>query len=173
VSRSTETTPAAVEPGLGFWIGLAAGLPMVGYGAFELIRQTGWPRAFGVARWLGGGLLLHDFVLVPTVLVIVWVAGRGAPPWLRNPLRAGLLASALVVAVAWPGLRGYGDKPDNATIHPLDYETALLTVLAVVWAAMLAWMVWSLASRGTPPSAAAPPAGDPGSLRTSRTPAPD
>ena len=37
--------------------------------------------------------------------------------------------SALVVAIGWPGLRGYGNKSDNATIHPLDYGSAVLTVL--------------------------------------------
>ena len=99
------------------------------------MQQTGWSRSFGVARWFGGGILLHDLVLVPIVLAVVWAIGRWTPPPVHTPLRAAVLGSALVVAIGWPGLRGYGNKPDNATIHPLDYGSAVLTLLVLLWAA--------------------------------------
>jgi hypothetical protein len=159
------------EPGRGLWIGLVLGTPLVAYGTFELIRQTGWSRSFAVARWLGGGLLLHDLVLVPTTLAVVWLIGRWAPRPLRTPLRAGVLATALVIAVAWPGLRGYGNRADNPTIHPLDYGTAVLTLLVLVWAVVGVWAAWSCAKRVHRLRASGPTAGDPGSPRTSRTPA--
>ena len=60
--------PPTEIPGRGFWIGLVLGTPVMVYGAVELVQQTGWPRAFDVARWFGGGILLHDLVLVPIVL---------------------------------------------------------------------------------------------------------
>ena len=63
------------------------------YGAYELVQQAGWPRAFDVAKWLGGGLLLHDLVLVPIVLAVVWAIGRIAPPLLRNPCVPGCSAA--------------------------------------------------------------------------------
>jgi hypothetical protein len=135
------------RPGLGFWIGLAFGAPVMLYGAYELVQQVGWPRTFDVAKWLGGGLLLHDLVLVPIVLAVVWAIGRVSSPVLRNPLRAGVLGSALIVAVGWPALRGYGNKPDNATIHPLDYGTSVLTALAVVWGVVALWVVLALVRR--------------------------
>ncbi len=117
------------------------------YGAYELVQQAGWPRAFDVAKWLGGGLLLHDLVLVPIVLAVVWTIGRVATPLLRNPLRVGVLGSALIVAIGWPALRGYGNKPDNATIHPLDYGTSVLTALALLWGAVALWVVLALVRR--------------------------
>jgi hypothetical protein len=128
-------------PGLGFWIGLALGTPVMLYGASELVQQAGWPRTFEVATWLGGGLLVHDLVLAPIVLVVVWALGRITRPPLRAPLRVGVLGSGLIVAVAWPALRGYGDRPDNATVHPLDYGSAVLTALALLWGAVGAWCV--------------------------------
>jgi len=140
-------TPMEDRPGLGFWIGLAFGVPVMVYGAYELIQQAGWPRAFDVATWVGGGLLLHDLVLVPIVLAVVWVLGRVAPAIVRTPLRVGVLGSALIVAVAWPALRGYGDRPDNATVHPLDYGSAVLTALAILWGAVLLWSVVALLHR--------------------------
>jgi len=163
----------AAIPGRGFWVGLVLGTPVMVYGAVELVQQTGWSRAFGVARWFGGGILLHDLVLVPIVLAVVWAIGRWTPPPVRTPLRAAVLGSALIVAVGWPGLRGYGNKPDNATIHPLDYGSAVLTLLVLLWVGALAWSAWRLARRGDRPSAPAPPGDDRGSPRTSRTPAPD
>ena len=87
-------------------------------------------------------------------------------------LRAAVLGSGLILAIGWPGLRGYGNKPDNATIHPLDYSTAVLTLLVLVWAAALAWSAWRLVRRSARSHASAHPGDDPGSPRTSRTRAP-
>jgi hypothetical protein len=139
VSEATED-----RPGLGFWIGFALGTPVMIYGAYELVQQVGWPRAFDVATWLGGGLLLHDLVLAPIVLVLVWAIGRIASPAARTPLRVGVLGSGLILAVAWPALRGYGDRPDNPTVHPLDSGSAVLTALALLWGAVA---LWSLLAR--------------------------
>lgn len=133
--------PTDDRPGRGFWIGLALGTPVMMYGAFELVQQVGWPRAVNVATWLGGGLLLHDLVLAPIVLALVWAIGRIASAALRTPLRVGILGSGLILAVAWPALRGYGDRPDNATVHPLDYGSAVLTALALLWGAVALWSV--------------------------------
>jgi hypothetical protein len=129
------------RPGPGFWIGLALGTPIMFYGAYELVHQAGWPRAFEVAKWLGGGVLLHDLVLVPIVLAVVWAIGPVSPPLVRNPVRAGVLGSALIVAIGWPALRQYGNRPDNATIHPLDYGTSVVTALAVLWCAVALWIL--------------------------------
>jgi hypothetical protein len=169
VSLSPETE----IPGRGFWFGLVLGTPVMVYGAVELVQQAGWPRSWGVARWFAGGVLLHDLVLVPIVLTCVWAIGRWTPARVRTPLRAAVLGSALVVAIGWPGLRGYGNKPDNATIHPLDYGSAVLTLLVLVWASALAWSVWRLVRRADAPRASTPPGDDRGSPRTSRTHAPD
>jgi hypothetical protein len=159
-------------PGRSFWIGLALGTPVMVYGAVELVNQTGWPRAFGVARWFGGGILLHDLVLVPIVLAVVWAIGRWTPTAVHTPLRAAVLGSGLILGIGWPGLRGYGNKPDNATIHPLDYSTAVLTLLALVWGAALMWSAWRLVRRADRRHPSAHPGDDPGSPRTSRTRAP-
>lgn len=137
------SAPHDEGPGRGFWIGLALGAPVMVYGAVELIREAGFPRALDVARWLGSGLLLHDLVLAPVVLALVWVVGRAVGPQLQTPLRAGILGSALVVAVAWPALRGYGRRADNPTVHPLDYGSAVLTALTIVWVFVTLWIVAS------------------------------
>ena len=102
------------------------------YGAYELVQQAGWPRAFGVARWFGG----RDPAPRPRARADrarrrVGDRPVDAPLLVQTPLRAAVLGSALVVAVGWPALRGYGNKADNATIHPLDYGSAVLTAAGV------------------------------------------
>ena len=59
-------------------------------------------------------------------------------PW-RWPIRAAAIGSAIVLAVSYPALRGFGREtaPGNATVLPLDYTTAVLTVLSVIWVAAL------------------------------------
>ncbi len=140
------------EPGRAFWIGLAVGVPVMTYGAVGLVHQAGWPRAFAAGRWLAGGLALHDLVLVSLVIALVWVIGRGTPRWLRTPLQSAVLGGVLVLALAWPGLRGYGNRPDNPTVHPLRYGSALLTVLAVVWVLAAVWSCWRFARRHQRPA---------------------
>jgi hypothetical protein len=137
-----ELSPEVEEtPGRGFWIGLALGLPVMAYGAVELFGQAGSTRATNVAVWIGGGLLLHDLLFAPVVITAVWAIGKVLPERLRAPIRAGVLGTALVIAIGWPALRGYGNRPDNRTIHPLDYTTAVLTAMAVVWALVGAWVL--------------------------------
>jgi hypothetical protein len=140
----------------GFWIGLVLGTPLMVYGVVGLVDMTGWPRSLDVARWFAGGIVLHDLVLVPVALLVVWVLGRVAPSPVRTPLRVAVLASALLLALAWPALRGYGNRPDNATIHPLDYPSAVVTVLVLVWAWALAWSAWRLVRRRARRRAPAP-----------------
>jgi len=153
-ARERPREAAPDQPGRGFWIGLALGTPVMVYGAVELVRQAGWPRAFNVATWLGGGLLLHDLVVLPVVLALMWLVGRIAPDVVRTPLRAGILGSGLILAVAWPALRGYSDRPDNPTVHPLDYGSAVLTVLTFVWGVVALWSALAFVRRArTRPSA--------------------
>ncbi len=79
---------------------------------------------------------------------------RFLPRCLRAPGPApALFASAVVLLVGWAALRGYGrdQVPDNPTVDPLHYGTAVLTVLAVVWGAAIVWLTvawWRTDTRG-------------------------
>jgi hypothetical protein len=130
----------------GFWIACVVGWCVIGYGIVGLVGAKGGAReAWEVAAWVAGGHVVHDLVVLPlTVLVGFGVARLVGPPW-RGPVRAGLMASAVIVAVAYPALRGFGRKPGNPSVLPLDYATATLTVLGVAWAIVALWVstrVW-------------------------------
>ena len=130
-------------PGRGLWVGLVVGAPLVGFGIVGLVRHSSVSRALSVGFWGGGLLALHDAVIVPIVLALVWAIGRIAPAQYRAPARFAVLGTALAVALAWPGLHMLGNPSHNPTVHPLDYGTALAWVVAAVWGTALVWAVVS------------------------------
>jgi hypothetical protein len=125
--------------GAGFWISCLIGWAVIGFGTSGLLDRLGLGGTFDVGLWVVGGNVLHDVVVAPVVLAVgtalAVVVGR---PW-RAPIVAGLVASAFVVAVSYPALRGFGRKPHNPSTLPLDYGTAVVTVLAVVWGVVVVW----------------------------------
>jgi hypothetical protein len=48
-----------------------------------------------------------------------------------------MLAGAVLAAVAWPMVRGYGTDPADPSLLPRDYGAGLLAALGVVWATVL------------------------------------
>ncbi|MEX1007360.1 MAG: hypothetical protein WD271_05900 [Acidimicrobiia bacterium] len=127
--------------GAGFWIALVVGWAVIAFGALQLIGQkTGLSGATQVATWVVAGHAVHDLLIAPLVCLIgIGIASLLAEPW-RTPIRSGVIASVLVVAVAYPALRGYGRKPNNPTVHPHPYTTGVLTVLGVVWGLVAVWI---------------------------------
>jgi hypothetical protein len=128
------------------WVGLLLGCTVLVFGAVGLVTSTSSDAARMIASWVVGADLLHNLVVAPTVGIMGLLLARVVPrPW-RAPVRAGAIASATVLLVAYPLLRGYGHEhvPDNPSVLPLNYTTALATVLAIVWVGAL---VWGLQSR--------------------------
>jgi hypothetical protein len=119
------------------------------FGAVGLIGDAGLTGAADVARWLVGSDIAHDFVIAPVVGLVGAAITRLLPRWCRAPILAGLIASGVLLIVVFPALRGYGRDtvPDNPSVDPLDYTTATLTALAVVWALAAAWLAIRIARR--------------------------
>lgn len=107
------------------------------------IRPTTW------VRWLVTGALVHDLIVAPLAIAVGWVVVRYAPRALKAPLQMVLVISAVLVAVSWPALRGYGQVPSNPTYLPRDYASGLLLSLAAVWAVGATWALARL-RRGRP-----------------------
>jgi hypothetical protein len=134
----------AEQPGgAGFWVGAAVGLAVMAFGVRGILTHARGTEPPAFAVWFVGADLLHDLVLAPLVCLAAAGVARLLPARVRAPVGSGLIASAFVVAVGWPSLRGYGRAtvPDNPTVQPLNYATAIATVLAVVWAIVLVWLV--------------------------------
>jgi membrane protease YdiL (CAAX protease family) len=109
-------------------VGVAAGL----YGSWLLLSRQSGDQLVSAAGWLVGGVVLHDFVLAPVVLVAVAVAGRLAPRPVRAPAAVLLVVIGSVTLVAVPVLGAFGRRADNASLLDRDYWTGWLVLVGVL-----------------------------------------
>lgn len=128
--------------GRGFWVAAGIGAALSGWGVVLYLRATpDLHRRIGFAAWLVGLDLAHDALVAPFVVLIGLAVARLVPATIRAPVQAGAIASACVLLVAAAPLARTADGTRNPTIQPLDYRTATLTVLAVVWSACALWVL--------------------------------
>jgi len=129
----------------GLVIGCAVGGPLIVVGLVELVLTVDATQAVSFLQFFVGSDIVHDAIVAPIAGLLGVVVVRRLPAATRAPFRAALFGSAIVIAVAWPALRGYGRlrAPDNTTVQPLDYATAVITVIAVVWTVCALWWVSS------------------------------
>jgi hypothetical protein len=148
--------------GRAYWVALAIGAGVMAYGGIGLVGDIGVGPSGDVAVWLVGADVGHDFVLAPLACFIGAAVARALPRLCRAPVQAALLTSGVLLLVVFPALRGFGrdQVPDNPSVQPLDYTTATLTALAVVWAGAAVWLTVRIVSSGPgrrqPPTRATP-----------------
>ncbi|MFD7278436.1 hypothetical protein ACFV80_15645 [Streptomyces sp. NPDC059862] len=124
------------------------GLTAVGFGIQQFVVRThpDVSDARELALWLGGAVVLHDGLLVPTVLLLGLLISRARR--LRPILRGALLTGGCLTLIALPLLLRPG-RPANPTVLPRDYwvswSMALALTLAV--AVPVAWVLRCRRSR--------------------------
>jgi hypothetical protein len=126
----------------GLVIGLALGLPVIGYGTRGAIVDAADTHPPELARWVVGTAVAHDLVVVPVAAAIALLARRAVPRWAWPAVRAGLAATGILALVGWPYVRGYGDDSTNPSLLPRDYGAGLLTAVGIVWLAVAIWVAW-------------------------------
>jgi len=114
-------------------LGVAAGL----YGGWSLrgVERDEWPS---VLAYLGGGVVLHDFVLAPVVVGIGVLAARLAPTAWRAPMVVGLVVWGGLTLMAVPVLGRFGALSDNPTLLDRPYLASWAVGTAVVVLAVAA-----------------------------------
>jgi hypothetical protein len=142
VTAVTSPSDAPEAHGATFWIGLVIGGAVMAFGIRGVLMQSAATRPAELARYVIGADLLHDLLFAPIVIALGWVVVRLVPRAWSVPVQAGLVASGVVALVGWAAWRGYGHAtvPDNPTVQPLDYTTAILTVWGIVWVAVAVWI---------------------------------
>ncbi len=143
-------TKTTTPRGAGFWLTFVVGWAVIGYGlSLALSIRGGLGTTAEIAAWVAGGHLVHDAVVAPAAALAGTALVAATVPWVRGLVRAGLLATACVLAVAYPALRGFGAKPRNPSVLPLDYDRAVVTVLGVVWGAVALLVLVAFVRRGS------------------------
>jgi hypothetical protein len=119
-----------------WWVLLAVGSAVIAYGLVGLTRALPPAARVQWAVWLVGGLVVHDFLIVPLYFGVWFAIRRFLPVKASLPIQVGLVLTAVVTLVAFPVLTGYGRgaQPGNTSVLPHDYVANLAGVLAVIWA---------------------------------------
>jgi hypothetical protein len=126
----------------GLLVGLAAGVPVIGYGLRGAIVDASDTHPWELARWVIGVAVVHDLLVVPVAIGVALVARRLSPAWAWPPMRAGLAATGVLGLVGWPFVRGYGEDPTNPSLLPRNYGAGLAAAVGMVWLAVAVWAAW-------------------------------
>ncbi|MEJ7634981.1 hypothetical protein [Aeromicrobium sp.] len=115
----------------------------VGFGLWGLwlVRDFTSEQLISTGTWLAGGVILHDFVLAPIVVVIGVAASRLLPGHARAAAAIAFLAWGTLTVAFVAVLSGQGGKPDNSTIlgRPYVLSWIVLTLVLAAGAALLAY----------------------------------
>lgn len=136
------TGPPETTSRAGLLVGLAIGVPVIGYGLRGTIVDAAQTHPAELARWVIGAALVNDLVVVPVAIALALAARRLTPRRAWRPVRSGLAATGILALVGWPFVRGYGDDPTNPSLLPRDYGTGLAVAIGVVWLAVGLWVAW-------------------------------
>jgi hypothetical protein len=150
-SRRVMEHPHAEPSGRLFWTLTVVGLSIVGFGLAGLVRNSDQTAPGSWLRFFLGGLLAHDLLLAPVVLVASVLLVRYVPARVRPTVQGALLVSGIVLLASIPALGGFGRLANNPSILPNDYTGDLAVVIGGVCAVAF---VLGLRARRRPPQAA-------------------
>ena len=97
---------------------LAVGLPGVlagAYGGYLLLTRQDVAGHVATATWLAAGVVLHDLVLAPLVLLGTALGARVLPTAARAPAVVGLVVVGAVTLGGVAVIGRIGARPDNPT----------------------------------------------------------
>lgn len=121
-----------------------AGVLLILVGAYHLydISTRGASRVVSIAAWTAGGVLLHDAVVAPLVVLVGVLLVPRLPSWGRGPVTAGLVVLLSVTLLAVPVIGRFGARPDVPSLLDRPYGLlwlvfALLVTVTVVAASLL------------------------------------
>lgn len=134
------------------------GVLVAAYGAWLALSRQDLDQLLSLGLWLVGGVVLHDLVLAPVVLLLALALRRTPAAWHR-PATVALVVVGSLSLLAVPVLGRFGARPDNPTLLDRPYLASWLvlvglTLVAVVVTAQVAGR--GAASRDRPAPGGAP-----------------
>ena len=130
----------------------ALGVAVATYGGWLLLQED-LSDLVDTAVWLAGGVVLHDFVLVPLTLLLGLALVRLLPANLRAAVAGGLVVLGTVTLMAVPVLGGWGANADNPTILDRNYPVGWLVVAGVTMLVVVVTIVLRAGGRSGGPGA--------------------
>jgi hypothetical protein len=130
----TDNVPAESSRGMNAVRGLLV-LAGIGFGLWGLwlMRDFTRPQLTSEAFWFAGGVVLHDAILAPIVVVIGFVASRALPGHFRSATATAFLIWGTLTIAFLPTLSGKGGKAGNDTILGKPYVLTWLIMTVVLF----------------------------------------
>lgn len=145
--------------GARFWICAVIGLAIAGFGLGGLLTADFLGSTGSWAVYFFGGLLVHDLLIAPFVVVVsatlLFVTGRRSRPVVQA---TAILIGVLTLA-SLPVLLGEGKLVSNPSLLPHDYARNLALVLVIVVIAAAIGIFRVSRRRSSPASAPGTPNG--------------
>jgi hypothetical protein len=123
-----------------------AGVLVAAYGVW-LLLDLGWANTRSTLVWLIGGVVLHDGVFAPLVIVVALVALRLVPRDRLAPWVVGLVILVPVTLVGIPELGRFGARADNPTLLDRHYWLGWSVMVTLV---VVGVIVGAVATRRRP-----------------------
>jgi hypothetical protein len=112
------------------------GVVAAAYGVL-LLLGLGWANTRATLVWLVGGVVLHDAVFAPVVLVICVVTARLVPRRFLAPWVVALIVLVPVTLLSVPELGRLGARADRPTLLDRDYWLGWSGLVTLVVAVVL------------------------------------
>lgn len=117
---------------------LAVGVVAGAVGVFELLAGGG-RNLLSALTWLAGGVVLHDFVFAPLVVMLLVTGATVLPSWARSAAAAATVVLGTVTLMAVPVLGRFGSRPDNPTLLDRPYVAGWLVFAGLVLGCACGW----------------------------------
>jgi hypothetical protein len=127
---------------------LVVGVVAAAYGVWSLLG-LGWANTRATLLWLVGGVVLHDGVFAPAVILVALVVVRLVPRDRLAPWVVGLLILVPVTLVGIPELGRFGARADNTTLLDRPYWLGWLVLVTLV---VLGVLIGAVATRRREPA---------------------
>jgi hypothetical protein len=116
---------------------LGVGVLAAAYGVLRLL-DLGWTNTRAAVLWLAGGVVLHDAIFAPAVIVVALVAVRLVQRERLAPVVVALVVLVPVTLLAIPELGRFGARADRPTLLDRDYWLGWSGLVTLVVASVLA-----------------------------------
>jgi len=114
-----------------------AGVVLMLVGVYHLLG-TDLSDLVDLAVWLAGGVLLHDAVVAPLVVLLAFLVLPRLPASSRAPAVAGFVVLGSVTLLAIPAIGQFGARADVPSLLNRPYGVLWLGFAALVLAVVVA-----------------------------------
>ena len=126
--RPSTGRVSAGRPGVGRTLLASVGVALMAFGAWLVVADN---DPLQVAPWVLAPVLVHDLLIAPVVLGLVWLGHRVLPRYSQTPVLVALVVCGALTAVAASVLTRAGARPDNPSLLDRNYVAGYIVALAL------------------------------------------